>query len=225
MRRFLIISFLIYFNFCGYSQEISFTKPDYDIIKANILDSSSIFYYPRLIQRLNEYDTTLTEDEYRFLYYGYTYQSTYKSYWQSPFEQELSKYYRKEQLEDSDYNEIIRLTSLCVAEFPFDLRQLNFMSYVYHLKGDDSTARKISYRFHGTVEAILSSGDGKTCETGFHVIAISHEYVILNLFRFQFTGQSLIGDCDYMEVNKNDRDISGVYFNVKRLWDKNREMY
>jgi len=98
---------------------------------------------------------------------------------------------------------------------------MNFLGYIYHLKGDTEMAKKISYRFNGILGAIFSTGDGNTCETGFHVISVSHEYVILNIFQFQIKQQALTGDCDYLELLKNDRNIDGIYFNIKKLFEKN----
>lgn len=207
------------------AQEFTFQEPDYDLIKKEILDSSSDFYYPRLITRLVSFDTTLNNDEFRYLYYGYIYQKNYEPYWHSKYEDTLLKYYQSEEINAKDYDKIIELTTQSINEFPFDLRQMNFLAYTYHLKGDDVMAKKVSYRFYGTVDAILSTGDGKTCKTGFHVISTSHEYVILNVFQFQLLSQALTGNCDYMQLVKDKRNIDGIYFNIQKLLEKNMEKF
>lgn len=207
------------------SQEKTFQAPDYEKIKTEIQDTSSIYYYPKLMSRLVGYDTTLTATDYKHLYYGYVFQKEYQPYWRSSDEEKLVKFYRSTNIAKKDYDKIIELTSHSVSEFPFDLRQLNFMGYIYHLKGNEEMAKKVSLRFHGIFGAIMSSGDGKTCETGFHVISVGHEYVFLNLFQFNMTSQSLTGDCDYLSLKKDSRNIDGVYFNVKKLMDKNLESF
>jgi len=207
---------------CLHSQELQFKAPNYDSIESQIADSNSIFYYPKLLQRYNDRDTSLDLDEYRYLYFGYTFQPQYEPYWRSPYEEQLVEYYRKPQIKEKEYDEIIRLASLSLKDFPFDLRQMNFLAYVYQLKGDMKTANRLRYIFGGIIDAILSSGDGMKCETGMHVISTSHEYVILNLFQFEFTSQSLTKDfCDYMQVEKDKRNIEGLYFNITRLWNVN----
>lgn len=210
--------------FCNvYSQKLTYQKPDYDLIKKEIQDSSSNFYYPKLLSRLTQFDTTLNIEDYRHLYYGYIFQKEYEPYWNSPDEEKLGKFYRSENINEKDYDEIIKLASHSIEEFPFDLRQMNFLGYIYHLKGDDEMAKKVSYRFQGSFGAIMSSGDGRTCNSGYHVISVSHEYVFLNMFQLQMKQQSLIGDCDYLKLEKDERNIDGIYFNIEKLFAKNLE--
>ena len=225
MKQILIILFLIVISKTGNSQEIAYKVPDYDLIKKEIQNSTSSFYYPKLLSRLIQYDTTLTDEDFRYLYYGYIYQPKYQPYWISPYEKKLLKYYQSEKIKEKDYAEIIELATKSIDEFPFDLRQMNFLAYVYHLKGDEATAKKIEYRLQRTLGAIVSTGDGKTCATAFHVISVSHEYVILNLFQFQEESQSLSSDyCDYLTVKKDERNIDGIYFNVKKLFDTTMDL-
>jgi hypothetical protein len=137
----------------------------------------------------------------------------------------LLKYYQSENIKEKDYDEIIELATHSINQFPFDLRQMNFLGYIYHLKGNEEMAMKVSYRFHGIIGAIMSTGDGKSCQTGFHVISVGHEYVLLNLFQFRMKSQALTGDCDYLTLVKDQRNIDGIYFNIKKLFDKNAENY
>lgn len=225
MKQISVIS-ILFITCCNvYSQESLFNKPDYDLIKIESQDSTSSFYYPKLLSRLVAYDTTLTNEDYRHLYYGYIYQENYEPYWTSPDEKKLLKYYQSERLKEKDYEEIINLATHSINEFPFDLRQMNYLGYIYHLKGDEEMAKRVSFRFHGTIGAIISSGDGETCKTGFHVISTSHEYVILNLFQFQFKAQSFSDGCDYLSLIKDERNIEGVYFDVKKLFERSAENF
>jgi hypothetical protein len=223
MKYILTLSFLLIVYCNVHSQQLRYQKPDYDLINKEIQDSSSKFYYPKLMSRLVVFDTTLSEAEYRYLYYGYIFQKEYQPYWTSPDEENLTKFYRSDKIKEKDYDLIIKLASHSVKEFPFDLRQMNFLGYVYHLKGDEEMAKKVAYRFHGIFGAILSTGDGETCETGYHVISVSHEYVMLNYFHSQMKQQALEGDCDYLELVKDERNIDGIYFNIKQLFEKNSE--
>jgi hypothetical protein len=207
------------------SQNRTPQAPDYKKISLAIQDSSSIYYYPKLMTRLVAYDTTLTIVDYRHLYYGYIFQQNYKPYWVSSAEEKLVKYFKSEKIDEKDYGKIIELANQSIDEFPFDLRQLNFMGYIYHLKGDKEMSLKVNRRFHGIFGAIMSTGDGKTCETAYHVISVSHEYVFLNLFHFTMTSQSFTGDCDYLSLKKDQRNIDGVYFNIKKLMAKNLENF
>jgi len=222
MKQVLFILTLLLSLSSLHSQEISFTAPNYDLIAATISDSTSSYYYPKLYSRLLQYDTTLNVDEYKMLYFGYTLQPEYEPYWRSPYEDKLAKYYQKASLNEQDQDSLVFYALKSISINPFDLRQLNSLAYAYHLKGDEETAFKISQRFQGIIAAIISSGDGQNCQSAFHVISTGHEYVILNMFQFQFMSQSLTTDfCDLLKVKKDQRGIDGIYFNIKRIWDTN----
>ena len=222
MKKNLLLTVFITVHLVGISQENKFEKPDYDLIQTEIQDSTSIFYYPKLLSRLNSFDTTLSIEEYKYLYYGYVFQKEYQPYRKSSHEAELLAYYRSQNISESDYETVIQLATKAIEEFPFDLRPLKVLGYVYHLKGDEDMAQKTHNRFHGVIGAIMSSGDGKTCETGFHIISVSHEYVLLNMFQFQVKYQSLTDGCDYLRLERNKEKIKGLYFNIEKLFKKNQ---
>ncbi|SFC92457.1 DUF4919 domain-containing protein [Flavobacterium phragmitis] len=216
----LIFCFGIQMN----SQETGFTTPDYKAIEKEINDKNSKFFYPKLMERLTKNDTLLTHEEYRHLYLGYVFQPKYDAFWKSPDEEKLNALYNKEKLETSDYDEIIKLSNHSLSDFPFDLRQLNYLSYIYHLKGDEAASKIASFKFHSIMNVILSSGDGKKCETGFHVLLVEHEYVLLNLFELESKGQSLVKNCDYLSFEKGAYNVEGIYFNIEKMLENERKM-
>lgn len=224
MLKQIFILLIFCFGIQVHSQEIGFTTPDYKAIEKEINDKNSKFYYPKLMERLTKNDTLLSHDEYRHLYLGYVFQPKYDAFWKSPDEEQLRKYYDKEELEVSDYDEIIKLSNHTLNEFPFDLKQLNFLTYVYHLKGDEASAKIASFRFHSIMNVILSSGDGKKCETGFHVIMVEHEYILLNLFEIESKGQSLVDNCDYLSFEKGVYNVDGIYFNIEKMLENEKKM-
>jgi len=217
---FFLFLFLTFMN--AYSQESTFKAPVYKMIESVTKDSTSEYFYPKLMARFLNCDSTLQLQDYRCLYFGYIYQKEYQPYWLSSQENELIKYYRSSKIKEKDYDKIISLTTQSILEFPFDLRQMNYLSYIYHLKGDNLSQQKVSRKFTGIIDAIMTSGDGKTCETAFHVISVGHEYVLLNLFQFDVKSQALTGNCDYLTLEKDDRNIEGIYFNISKLFEKNR---
>ncbi|HEU4788539.1 MAG TPA: DUF4919 domain-containing protein, partial [Flavobacterium sp.] len=132
-------------------------------------------------------------------------------------------YFTSDSIYEKDYDEIIKLSEHSISLFPFDLRQMNYLGYIYHLKGDNVAAKKMSNRFQNILEAILSSGNGEKCETGMHVISVSHEYVFLNMFRLESISQSLVGNCDYLAFEKGKYKIDGVYFNIQKMLENESE--
>ncbi|MEN2487255.1 DUF4919 domain-containing protein [Flavobacterium sp. B11] len=206
------------------AQDLGFTQPDYKAIEKEISDKNSKFFYPKLMERLVKNDTLLTHDEYLHLYLGYFFQPKYNAFWTSPDDEKLRTFYAKEKLEASDYDEIIKLANNSLKDFPFDLRQLNYLAYIYHLKGDETAAKITSFKFHSIMNVILSSGDGKKCETGFHVLMVDHEYILLNLFEIESKGQSLVENCDYLSFEKGVYNVDGIYFNIEKMLENEKKM-
>lgn len=209
----------------AFSQERSYTIPDYNLIKKNIEDKSSNYYYPKLLERMTSNDSLLSNEDYRHLYFGYVFDPRYSAYFTSPDEEKLRKYYQSDKIDEKDYDKIIKLAEHSISLFPFDLRQMNFLAYIYHLKGDEASAKNVSNRFHKIIEAIVSSGNGEKCESGFHVISVSHEYVLMNLFGLQNKSQSLVGNCDYMAFEKGKYKIDGMYFSIEKILENQMKLF
>lgn len=224
IRKILILTILLASTHF-FAQENNFSTPDYKSIEKEIKDKKSVFFYPNLMERLTKNDTLLTPDEFRHLYFGYAFQPKYNAFWRSPDEKKLRELYGKEELEEADYDEIIKLAEHSLSEFPFDLNQLNYLAYIYHLKGDENAAKITSFKFHSLVNAIFSSGDGKTCETGFHVLLVDHEYVLLKLFDVESQSQALVGNCDYLSFEKGKYRIDGIYFNIEKMLENENKSF
>jgi hypothetical protein len=217
-------SILLLFISCisiALSQDVPLKPVNYEEIGKQISDSSSASYYPKLMDRYEKGDTSLSLDEYRLLYFGYTFQPNYHPWWRSKQIDKLKLLYAKDSLSFIDCDTIIHYASLSVADFPFDLRQISMLGYVYHLKGKDDIARQWVSRRNGILEAIFSSGDGGSCETGFRVICVDHEYEILKVLQFQSRGQMLTDNshCDRLKLQDAPGGHKYIYFNIWRTME------
>ena len=224
-KLFLTFTFLIFTFSKSFSQERNYIIPNYELIKKDIDDKSSNYYYSKLLERMISNDSLLNNEDYRHLYFGYVFNNKYSSNFRSKDDEKLQKYFRSEKIDEKDYDEIINLCENSISEFPFDLRQMNFLAYIYHLNGNDINAKKISNRFQKIIEAIISSGNGEKCETGFHVISVSHEYVLLNVFELQNISQSLVENCDYMAFEKGKYKIDGIYFSIGKILEDEMKLF
>lgn len=211
---------LFFFSIFAYSQTKQYEAPNYKAIQKNIENKDSEFYYPKLMDKLKTNDTLITNDQYRHLYFGYTFQKEYHPYKTSEEEKKLAPYFQSSDLKKSDYAEIIKISNAALKEFPLNLRVMNFLAYIYHLDGNEAMAKKVSHHFYGLFGVIFSSGDGKECTSGFHVITVNHEYVLMNTLQLEIASQSLSGDCDYLSLPKDKYQLSGVYFNITKLKEK-----
>jgi len=208
---------------CG--QEPVSGPPDYKKIRKAILKEKSADYYPALMERYRRTDTSLTVGDYRLLYYGYIYQAGYQPYPFSAYTDSVGSILNRDTLNDGDFGRLIRYETAILEDCPFNLRDLNILGYAYARTGDTALAVLLPYRMDMIIRAILSTGDGKTEKTAFHVISISHEYDLLEVLGLKFGGRQMLtrGGCDYLEVQKNDSHIDGLYFDVNKILEKENE--
>ena len=211
----IVIFFLLTFFVCEiYSQTPVAQVPDYESIRNEIVDTASDYYYPRLLDRYEAFDSTLTVTDYRYLYYGYIFQDNYDPNWKSRDEKKVEKYFRNAKKDESNYDKVIELVCKSLNDYPFDLRTMRFLCFLYHQKGDREMGEKASSRFISIIGAILSSGDGESCETAYHVISPRHEFSILKIFQFESTDQKRVDGCNYLQLKENKRGVEGIYFKV-----------
>ena len=225
IKQLLILVFLLG-SYLAFSQNIETEKPDYKKIEKEIAKKKSEFFYPKLMKKYMNSDSTMTLEEKRYLYYGYSFQDTYSPYGHSDFSDTLREVLQKEQHTDEELNRIIELSDSILVDNPFDLRVINYQLYAL-----DKLEKKIEFdkkinQMRIVVDALLSSGDGLKKKTAFYVIYTSHEYDLLNILGYEFGGeQSLIDHFDYLKVAKNSQDIKGFYFDVSPCLNSMNEMF
>jgi hypothetical protein len=219
MKSYLLLLAIFLFSHTVLSQSPNGEKPDYQKIKSEITDKKRESYYPKLMDRFEKRDTTLVAADFKNLYYGYVFQKAYDPYKHSSNDDELKKFFMKDSLGTSDYEPFIKLAEKSLKETPFDLRLLSTLGYLYHMSKDDIMAKKTGYMANNLFKTIISTGDGLTCETAFHVISVDNEYSILGVFELESKGQSLSGNCDYFGFEKGRYKIDGLYFDVSKLFE------
>lgn len=192
---------------------------DYNNIKSEVNDPDSDFYYPRLVAKYNSKDTTMNDEEYLYYYLGYTFQEDYNPYRSSEFSHKIDHLYKLDYKQSvAEYENMVMFAKQTLNDDPFDLRQMNIL--IYALKGlhKHSEAKIWQYRLDHIIAAILSTGNGTTPETAWHVIYPAHEYIILNRLGMKATDFVYVEPCyDYIEVEKNSQWIEGYYFNAERI--------
>lgn len=211
----------------AYAQDSDMEQPDFNAIKKEVNDPSSPYYYPTLIQKYNSNDTTMTDDEFRYYYLGYTFQEDYNPYRTSEFAHQIDHLYKQnKKLSVAEYENLVKFAKQTLDDDPFDLRQINIL--IHGLKGLKRyrDAAVWQYRLDHLIDAIISTGDGTTPETAWHVIYPNHEYIILNCLGMKGVDFVFVEPYyDYVEIEKNTRRIEGFYFNVKRILDVYAQKY
>lgn len=209
----------------GFAQLNNFTRPDFKTIEAAIKDKNSPLFYSKLMERYKNNDTTLTNEEYRYLYYGYSFQTEY-----SPYGRPSQSDAIKKSIADKDDVKTIELEKKVLKEYPFNLRNLYTLVNTLDVKGDTAEATIYYKKMLGVAKAIMSTGDGQTDTTAMYVISVDHEYDMIGLLGYKTGGsQSLIngkyGSMDKLAIGKNDEGIEYLYFNVDRLFAKMMNLF
>lgn len=222
MRWTVLSIFLYMLASVSTAQERSLNPPDYDIIKSLIDNEESGFYYPKLLERYKEHDTTLMLDEYYLLYYGQVLQDDFKPYSIGADGFKKAAYQGGE---DTDLHQLKEMGVQVLKEHPFDLRALLIMVDIAHHTEDDELSKKLRNKLINLLSTVVNSGNGESCETGFHVTSVSDEYIILEYLQLSRKKQSLVGFCDLQEVENNERGITRIYFNIKPILESAQKMF
>ncbi len=196
-------------------------KPDYRGIGMQIANSRSIYYYPKLFGRYLASDRALTVEDFRYLYYGYTFQDVYVPYADSEYRKNLAVFYSKKEIGKDDRDQMIKYANLILKSFPFDIRALQILDYAYYHNDDHDLSYDAEFKRKMILKAIGSSGTGFIKSSGIHIIDDSHKFDLLNEMGLRYNGnQQIISNAsEFMGVRENDKKIKGIYFNVGRLYD------
>ena len=202
-------------------------KPvDFDSIYAQISDPRSRHYYPQLMEKYLSNDTVLGYDDYRYLYYGYTFQDDFDPFRTSEYADVIKELYYKKEFTRAECDTIIKYAELTLRDNIFDLSQMKFYIFALREKEKNTLASIRQYKLNHIVAAILSSGSG-TKEKPWVVISPAHEYNLLNLMGYVATGHTeLENNIDYITIEKSGKDSpEGFYFDATRIKQVAKEKY
>lgn len=220
MTRILLLLAVMMVQGSVWAQDI-FQKPDYKAIKDLTTDKSSPYYYDKLFAMYQHDDTTLSLKDYRMLYYGYFFQHDYRPYtgYYNKAYKKLNRIYDKKEYNKRDLEKVIKLSLEYLEDNPFDARKLFDVYTAYELLGDSVSGMPYLKKAMGIGKAILSTGDGLTKETAYHILHISNEYFVILALGYDEDGDRMLTEewCDYLSLKKNDDGVNGLYFNVAQM--------
>jgi Domain of unknown function (DUF4919) len=158
-----------------------------DIIRNLVSDSTSVFYYPKLLQKVNESPNELTPFDIEYLYYGQVFNIGYTS----------------RQLDDNDRiklerfmsngkkKKVIELGIEVLKKYPVDLTTLLYVSECLKANNLPDTTYFIDKRFKLLLNCILSTGNGKSETTAIKVVEIWDEKIIKGVLGY-FGGREIL---------------------------------
>ena len=203
--------------------------PDEEDIQAKIADQTSPFYYTTLILRYNAGDSTLTDEDYHYLYYGYAYQPEYKPLATNP---DLDKLLLLASGIDPDNPPVQTLEAMLTAgeaalkHDPFSPQILNLMAYAHGALGDKLQEKIFYDKMTGVLHAIEQSGDALTEKTAQHVLMFSHARDVMGAEGYAQGDDRIISREVEMVMLASPQIIDGkkrrgLYFDFSRVyWNK-----
>lgn len=213
MRKILFILVAFVCMVSAYAQEQQ--APNYQLIRSQIQNSKGPNYYPTLMRRYLANDTTLSMEQYRALYYGFSLQEDFVPYQTLNKKlMEVRKSLNKSNGSPKYCPEAIKVSQAVLDDNPFDLMAISTIAFAYLQMRDTVSYQLWNDKQNSLLDAITSSGDGETKESAIHVINIEHEYEVLNRLGLQIEKDSLCNNqIEYIRVKENAEDIPGIFFN------------
>lgn len=198
------------------------SKPDLEAIRIASTDENSPYYYPKLLKSFMANDTTMTDTDFQYFYYGTLFQEDYDPYRPvaDPERQTaLAPLFNKTQWSRSERKQILDFAMTVLADNPVNLRQLTNRIFVYEQNGKNDLAKIWQYKLNHLLLVIASSGTGLTPENAWVVVYPHDEYDFLNLSGITAREQKFTPPCyDYIIINrKDDKQPEGYYFNIEEI--------
>ena len=196
--------------------------PDNDTIQTRTTYPGSPFFYDALFMRYKAGDTTLTAEDYHYLYYGYVFRDEYDPLVPIPAEANILAVF--ERTPEPDYygmSEILQNAMEVMKHDPFSPSNLNFLVYAYGAIGDTVNERVNYDRFVKVIGVIESSGDGLKEKTPMHIIRFSHATDLLASRGLSASKSIVISQTvEFVELTHKDGDNRGYFFDYSRVYWK-----
>ncbi|MFI3318581.1 MAG: DUF4919 domain-containing protein [Rikenellaceae bacterium] len=203
--------------------------PDETMIVAQIDDSQSKYYYPNLMARFEMGDTTLTEGDYHYLYYGYAYQQEYKPLSVNHSMDRLLTLASGLELDNpivGQLEDIIIAGREALKLDPFNPQIWNLMAYAYGGIGAKQREREAYDRVEKILSAIDSSGGGVDKGDAKHILMFTHASDLLSSKGLNPQKARVISrTVEFMPIlepiDVDGKRVRGYYFDFGRIyWNK-----
>jgi len=132
-------------------------------------------------------------------------------------------------VDKENFKEVIRLTKAMLSLDYTSMFAHKYLQQTYKILGDSKNNVKYHDIEFGLLNSILKNGDGRTCETGWHVTQIEEEYFILYILGDRLQSQSINSSgkntCDKMEVKTETGEKKIYYFEANKVFEMERKMF
>ncbi len=202
--------------------------PDDDDILARTIDQNSPWYYPELMMRYVVGDTTLTAEDYHYLYYGYAFDVNYRPLDNIPDNTEVLELLAGVGTEGATRSQAQMLLEAAKGVMlvdPFSPSNINVMTFAYGILGDTINERISADRFNKIISTIESSGTGLRENSPMHVLRHEHVNDLLLAKGVHIVNRTVRSTkVEYVQVQRNGRNAKGYFFNFERIYWRRPEM-
>lgn len=198
-------------------------RPDDGAIRAEIFDPASPYFYPPLMSRYMEGDTTLTATDYHYLYYGFAMQDEYVPLDPIPGEADMMTILEHTggKLNVQIAGKLLFYAQEAMQRDPFSPSTINLMTYAYGVLGDAEREKVSAARLRGVLGTIAASGDGKTEKTAWNVLFFSHVNDFLASKGLVARDRRVVTrTVEYATLAEADGKEKGYYFDFGRAYSK-----
>lgn len=224
-QKFVLITILFLYAPCFYAQTI--VNVNFDDVKRVTNDSSTSAYYPTLLSRLRQFDTTLTLSDFKLLYYGNVFTDSYNPYdFGTKKEDRFNELYKA-----GNYKEALTEGKQLFEEHPVNIRLLFRLMNCCEALNEMELGQKFANCYFGLIYTILGSGNGNSIETAYVVTRVPDEYSILNHLHLNSIKQALVGYTDVLTIDqklqkktKGKKKVKELYFNVQMPYQQLSKM-
>jgi hypothetical protein len=191
MKKIFIILLLILSYWYGFSQTIDTINYN-ELVKKEVLDSSSIYYYPKLLNKIVQNPSVIKVTEVYYLYYGEIYQPGYRNL--DYMNDEYASFIRA--VMSKNCKKASKLGFEIISKYPVQLTTLLHLNICLKDQDYPDSLNYVELRYRLLLDAILSTGDGKSMESAIRVTNIDDESVIKGVLGF-------LGGKTYLTVNNH----------------------
>ena len=197
--------------------------PDEEDILRQTLATSSPYYYTNLMLKYNNHQEPLSDDEYYYLYYGYTYQESYRPFTQNRALDEMLNIMSGLNPVSPSVGQLEALIESGTSALeidPFNPKVLNILAYAYGALGDTWREERYYSHLNGILRAIESSGTGLKEDSPWHILMLSHAYDLVASKGYAYNEARIISrNVEFVPLTRKAHDkTKGFYFDYSRLY-------
>lgn len=133
------------------------------------------------------------------------------------------------EIKNKNYLGVVNLTKAMLSIDYTSMFAHKYLQQTYKILNDTVNQKKYHDIEFGLLNSITRSGDGKTCETGWHVTQIEEEYFILGILGAQLQEQGISSGgkntCDKMVVRTQEGETKTFYFEANKVFELEQKLF